>query len=507
MLGALAALSLSSCSGFLDEDPQVQTSVQSYYKTDAEANTAVIGLYSFMQDEEFQLGPFLIIGDDASDDTQTGNSKSEAYSWLGSVAEQIESFDTQPTNWVSNQLWAKGFRAVSNCTQAIASIEANAAGLKQNLKDQYLGEAHFLRALYYFFLTRQYGRLPIMNHVLSYDEYFSPRSSQDSTWAFIESDLKTAASLLPAKSGYSSSDMGRATQGAAWALLAKCYVYQSKWQDAYDYLKRVIDSGEYSLEPVYADIFTLKHENGCESIFEIQQSTSGTGWSNSNEGSILSFYEHDADPDDPVKWHNGWSMHCPTQDLVNEYEKGDPRLNATVIFPNEYFDGRINKNVASSTGYQSKKWYVPFAQRSQVDQSDNPKNIIIMRYADVLLYMAEACNELGKTDEALNYLEMVRARARKNSSDTNILPKVSVTDKDALRQAIWHERRVELACEGQRFFDLVRQGRAGSVMRAYSQKYNSFKGRNFVDGKNEVMPIPEAQVSVSNGALEQNPQY
>lgn len=507
--GALA-LGMASCSGFLDETPKVELSVQEYYSSDDEANTAVIGLYSFMQDEQFQIGPFLVIGDDASDDCNLGNSNSEAYSWFGSPVEQIEAFETTATNWVSNQLWAQAWRAVSNCTQALASMEEKQDAIGSNY-NQYMGEAHFLRALYYFFLARQYGRLPIQDHVFSYDEYFTPRATMDETWSFIEQELTTAASLLPEKSQYDDSDMGRATKGAALSLLGKVYVYQSKWQQAYDTFTQVINSGQYSLEPNYSDFFDLDHENGVESIFEIQQSISGTGWSNSNEGSILSFYEHDADPDDDVKWHSGWSMHCPTQDLVDEYEEGDPRLHATIIFKGEMFDGHINNNVASSTGYQSKKWYVPYSQRSQEDQSDQPKNVIILRYGDLLLHMAEACNELGKSSEALTYLNQVRARARNSASDTttttNLLPDVTTTDQTALRNAIYHERRVELACEGQRFWDINRQGRAGTIMKAYYAKYGGLKGRGWTDGKSELQPIPEAQVTLSNGTLEQNPGY
>src|SRR5690606_11787160 len=115
---------------------------------------------------------------------------------------------------------------------------------------------------------------------------------------------------------------------------------------------------------------------------------------------------------------------------------------------------------------------------SKIDQSDCPKNIIFARYADVLLYLAEAANELGMTNEALGFLEQVRGRARANASEAGVLPERTETDKTALRDLIWHERRVELAGEGQRFWDIVRQGRAGEIMRAYSEKYNSLKGRN-----------------------------
>jgi hypothetical protein len=179
-------------------------------------------------------------------------------------------------------------------------------------------------------------------------------------------------------------------------------------------------------------------------------------------------------------------------------------LEATIIFPGEFFDGRINNNIASSTGYQPKKMYIPYGQRSQIDQSDCPKNIIFFRYADVLLFLAEAANELGKTPEALNFLEQVRGRARASSENPNVLSIITETNKDALRELIWHERRVELACEYDRFWDLARQGRVGKVIRDYSVKYNSTKGKFFVDGKNEIFPVPMAQVTASNGTMEQN---
>jgi len=497
----------SSCSkDFLDKKPLVNSSAETYYSNEDEANTAIIGIYSNLKKEGFELAPLMIIGDDCSDDCDLGNSNSAAFSWLGPTAQALLDNKTLANNSQSSALWPRAFTGITWATDLIEGIKGNTT-ISDSKKNQFLGEAHFLRAFYYFFLTKQYGRLPIVDHKLSYAEYFSSRATINQTWVFIESDLKIAAQLLPKKNEYSGNDVGRSTKGAANTLLGKAYIYQSKFDSAYTVLNQVVSSGEYSLEPNYEDVFTLGHENGVESIFEIQHSMSNTGWSDANSGSILSFYSADANPNDPIKWHNGWSMHCPTQDLVNSYEQGDPRLHATIIFPNENFDGHINPNAASTTGYQEKKWYVPYAQRSQLDQSDNPKNIIIMRYADVLLYLAEAANEIGKPIEALKYMEQVRARARSNSTDPTVLPMIVETGKDALQQIIWHERRVELACEGQRFWDIVRQKRAGSIMRAFSMNYNTSKGKAFIDGVSEIFPIPAAQITVSDGKLAQNPGY
>jgi len=498
---------ISSCSEeFLEKDPLVVTSVETYYSNEEEAYTAIVGAYSVLQSEGFQVPHLLLMGDGCSDNTDISNSESDAYSWLGYVIIPLQKFEGTSGNWLLLWPWATAWQGISYATRAIENIEGN-ENIPEEAREQFVGEAHFLRALWYFLMTRGYGGLPIVDHVLEYDEYFSPRASIEETWAFIESDLMAASQRLPEKSELTGIDVGRATKGAADALLGEVYMYQGKFQEAYDILKTVITSGEYTLEPTYSDIFSIEHENGVESIFEIQHSTSGTGWGNANEGTMLGYYEHDADPSDPVRGHHGWGMHNPTQDLVDAFETGDPRLNATVIFQGEEFDGRIHNNVISSTGYMPKKWYVPLDLRNPADASDNPKNVILLRYAGILLYMAEAANELGYTAEALGYLEQVRGRARSNSTDPNVLPEITETDKELLRELIWHERRVEMACEGDRFYQLVRQGRAGEVMRAYSQKYNSYKGQSFVDGVNEIFPIPQSEIDASKGALVQNPGY
>jgi len=511
LLSVILIASICGCSDFLDKNPLVNPAAETYYQTEQDCFDAIMGLYSFSQRETFYLAPWLIIGDGASDDCVLGNEVSDGYSWLGPRARPLIEFEILPTSDQISGCWNQCFSGVSFATVAIERIGEN-MNIPEATKNIFLGEAYFLRAFYYFSMVRMYGRLQIVDHVLSYDEYFMPRASIEETWAFIESDCKMAASLLPERKDYPEGQTGRATKGAANSLLGKSYIYQGKFQDAYNILTTVVASGQYGLLPVYEHVFDLDHQNSEESVYAIQHASTDTGWSDDNEGNILSFYSHDWDPDDDIKWHNGWAMHCPTQDLLDSYEPGDPRLAATIIFPGEFFDGRINPNYASSTGYLVKKWYIPWGQRSN-DQSDCQKNIIFIRYADVLLYLAEAANEIGRTSEALDYLEQVRARARSNSDDPNVLPRRTETDRNALRDLIWHERRVELACEWQRFYDLVRQGRAGQVLRAYWEKYSAThplypnKGRYFVDGRNEIFPIPNAQILASDGTLEQNPGY
>jgi tetratricopeptide (TPR) repeat protein len=519
-----AAMLLASCSDFLDKTPLVNLAAETYYSNEEELNAAALGAYSVMQLETFQLGHFMVWGDDCSDDADLGNSRSEAYSWFGAAAIACQNFSLLDNNGQAGGYWNQGWSLVNDATQLIVNATKNDIPNKE----KYIGEGHFLRAYSYFNFVTQYGRMPVVDHVLSYDEYYMPRNTEAETWAHIENDLKKAVELLPEQ--WDPTNLGRATKGAAMSMLGKAYIYQKKWQEAYDILKQVEAANYYRLEPVYEQVFDLDHQNGQECIFAIQQSISGTGWSDSNEGSILVFYEHDAGltkadidsgkyPGEKVyeKYMTGWSMHCPTDDLIAEFENNDPRLKATVIAPGEFYDGHIHYNLSSNNRYQSKKYYVPFEKRSKDDQSDQPKNIIILRYADVLLFLAEASNELGKTGEAQKYLEMVRARAR-NSAPVgveNVLPPVTAAGKEDLRNAIWHERRVELAMEYNRMYDLVRQGRAGQVMQAYYQKYKDVnhngykttKGRDFVIGKSELCPIPKRALDASRGTMEQNPGY
>jgi hypothetical protein len=195
----------------------------------------------------------------------------------------------------------------------------------------------------------------------------------------------------------------------------------------------------------------------------------------------------------------GWGFNVPTQDLVNEFEAGDPRLPATVMMSGTTTpEGDVvPPPQAGAPSMYNMKSYVPFVLSSQTNQgADENKRVI--RYAEVLLMNAEANNELGNSAAALASLELVRARARALSTNPlTMLPKVTTTDQSALRTAIYHERRVEMGMEFDRFYDLVRQGRAATVLAS----------KGFKAGKSEIMPIPQNQIDISGGVLKQNPGY
>lgn len=553
---AAGIMVFSSCNDLLEKKPLVTLAVENYYTTEEEAETALMGIYHVFMTENFGLYHYLHIGDNMSDDSQLGNSRSDGVAWAGN-AKSLVQFNILPTNsYAGRNTWNQDFQVITNANYLIENVQKN------NIPnaEKYVAEAKFLRSYVYFDMTRQFGGLPLVDHILSYEEYYTPRSTEEETWQFVEQGFIDAAAGLPEE--WDAANTGRATKGAALAMLARTYIYHASfnnspetWQKAYDTIKQVEQGGWYSLEPNYADIFDMEHQNGREIIFSIQFRTSHTGWGDSNDGNMLAFYGHDAGiktadldkskttlsaeqfefvynkmleefptninddgtPKPYMKKWTGWSLHCPTLDLVNEFEKGDPRLAATVIAPNEFYDGHTHFNLSSDSGYQSKKEYVPFSYRTEESNEDDLcRNMIILRYGNLMLYMAEACCQLGKSGEALQYLEMVRSRARNSADDTNVLPKVTVTDKTALLEAIYHERRVELGMEYDRYWDLARTGRAGKVMKAYYAKYgddNSHqnKGKNFVEGTHEHLPIPQQAIdaSVYNGVqtLEQNPGY
>jgi hypothetical protein len=322
--------------------------------------------------------------------------------------------------------------------------------------------------------------VPLLSRPPETPEELNPvRASKEDVYAFIENDLTQAAQVLPAT--YPSTDVGRATKGAALSLLAKVSLYQRKWAEVVALTDQVQGLG-YSLTPDYYQIFRISGENNAESIFEIQAQTlaGNCGASNSQWAEVQG-----------VREQFGWGFSIPTEDLENAFEPGDKRKEATILYRGEVTpEGDIINPTAPNPRYNQKA-YVPSTVTRDCGYAKD-QNVRILRLADVLLMQAEAANELGQTVKALAALNQVRIRA-------GLTPVISASQED-LRARIWHERRVELALEnGDRFFDLVRTGQAPAVFQRL--------GKNFVAGKNEVFPIPQNQLTLSSGKLTQNTNY
>lgn len=469
-----------SCSDdFLDKSPKGQEFSGEFYKTKRGIAGQVIAAYSELKNYRYASNRFFL-GDVASDDATKGSEPGDFV-----TAKEIEEFRATASNFqFGSWWWTRLYRGIFYANVAIANIDQLTDATDAE-KNQMLAEARFLRAYYYFELVRSYGGVPLRTEPNQEKE--QARASAEEVYALIEEDYQFAAQNLPEKSAYPDADMGRATRGAAQALLGKVYLYQQKWQQAKGEFQKVINSSEYSLASEYRPQFTVAGENGVESIFEIQffenESESNT-WRNGGNFTTVFIMPRNI-------W--GWGLMQPTKDLYDAYETGDPRREATIIVKGEVIEGEVQDGSDDQTGFYSRKDFLPPSERPKLRVTNSPLNEIIIRLADVYLMYAEVAYHLGDEAMARTYVNKIRERARGGNS--NILPDVTVSGA-ALLSAIYHERRVELGLEHHRYWDVIRTGRGKELLHS-----------NFTPGKNELFPIPQSEIDASKGLLTQNSGY
>ncbi len=407
---------------------------------------------------------------------------------------EISQFKTLSYTAASAQVkdyYASCYSSIYLTNEAIGFIAAQSDTVPT--KNINTGEALFLRSVMYFRLAQAFGGVPWVNKILAQTDKTPSRSTRDEIWSYIEKDLKYAIPLLPSRvSLMASGNSGRATQNAARALLAKVYLYQKKWSEALAQTTAIIGSGDNDLTTAYDQIFNEANEYGPESVFEVNCDVKPVdkidiGSQFAQIQGIRGFP------------NLGWGFNAPSQVLMDAYETGDPRKAASVIANGDVLEGK--KVIADQAGYQffNKKVYTKLSERApnysrNIGAQGEWVNIRIIRYADVVLMYAEAACELGNTTEALAKLEMVRVRAR--GANTTVLPAITTTDQTQLRAKIHQERRIELAMEFERFYDLVRWGEAKTAI-----------GANFIVGKHELFPIPQSEIDKSGGLIKQNPGY
>lgn len=477
---------ISSCQkDFLDRKPKGQLTFDTFFENEDQAVWAVNAIYQNFRSWEMCAFPWIGITDIISDDADKGSTENDAL-----FVKELDDFTFNATNQVFEQTWKGHYHTIFRANLAIENIPS--VNMDPALRERLVAEAKFLRGYAYFRLVQWYGELPIITRPLEEEEYFTQqRRPVAEVYELIKQDLLDAITVLPEKSGYSEKDLGRATKGAARGILAKLYMLQKDYANALEQCQAIINSAEYSLEPRYGDIFLPAGEHGVESIFEIgavatQAAVAGPG----------------ASPFNMIQGvrgipNLGWGFNRPSDDLVAAYEPGDPRRQATIIYVGEVLpDGSTivqdNPEIVNER-YNQKAW-VPAHPGLQ---DNGPGNLRLLRYADILLLAAEALNELGQPGQALNYLNLVRQRARGNNNF--ILPDITTTDQAELRTIIRHERRVELAMEQQRWFDLLRWDIAAEVLQA--------TGKSFQKGKHELLPLPQSEIDLSAGKLNQNPGY
>ena len=503
ILSAFLLVTTISCEDYLERPPYGVLTVDNFYKTPAQLSQGLTDAYNYLGSADFET-PLFVLGNIVTDDSEKGGSDVNDFA----AAYELSRFQTVASNSVSLQLWAICYKGIFNSNIIIEEADA-LQDTNPELVNRIRAEAKFLRGLYYFNLATAFGGVPLVLSPLTPSEADAERASFDATWDQIEKDFSEAVSVLPLKSEYPASDLGRATSGAANVMLAKAQLMRQKYPEAESALEKVVSSNEYALVDDFGKIFTSSFENGVESVFEIQHKN--TQSSGGSEGTGVNRYSWS-------RKNGGWGFDCPTEDLKDEFEVGDPRLIYTFTFTGDIFDaGDVTDNTESPTGYHNRKVYLSTSERDN-PINDQGYNIRYLRYADVLLLYAEVLNENGKAAEALTYLNMIRDRARDTSpSDPRRtfqtvdivvnLPSIITTDKDELRDLIWHERRVELALEYHRKFDLVRQQRYGDVMRAYSANHDSDKGLLFNDSYHDLIPVPAEEIDRSETAVGQNPGY
>jgi hypothetical protein len=459
----LTATGVAGCKkDYLDRKPTSTQNTENFYKTPAQFTQAINGAYAPLQG--LYNGSFWAMGEMRSDNTSYEYNPNDR---SGTNKEQIDEFRELNNNDLVGAFFEASYTGIGRCNVILGRLPA--AKLDTATTNIVSGQANFLRAFNYFNLVRMFGRVPlVLTEIQSVGDAYkvATKADVDAVYNSIITDAKNAIAQLPLK--YSGgTDSGRVTKGTAETLLAEVYMTQKKFDLATPLLRSVISSNVYMLNPNYADNFDMTKENGHESIFEIQyiEGPNGLG-----SDFIDTFVPWDVYDDSVTGWEiangaqNGWNI--PTQDLLNAFEPGDKRRAAAV---DETF---------TSDEYGITMPFIKKYQSKAAVQGITGNNFPVYRYSDVYLMLAECLNEQGFAGggDAFRYLNLVRHRAGlKDKTAGNADPKLNVTTQDAFRDAIAHERQVELCFENHRWFDLLRTGKAAAVMIAHGAREKTFK--------------------------------
>lgn len=522
-------ISLSACQKFLDRKPLTAT-LQDVQSEQGTLEGQSLGLYYTLRTYAgFSSLPWIdfnsIRGDDAAKGSDANDGKE--------IIAEFETFQYTKDDWATDTYWNDHYTMINLANAEIHvgdSLKASDPGTQRNL-----GEAHFFRAYSFFDLVKAYGQVPLINYYfVNPADGIRPKSTIDSIYAQIDADLDTAAMWLPMNaSEYSSTNLypGRLTKGAANTLWAQTYLFRKNWAKVIALCNTVIGSGQYSLQPNFYDIWkdgvNGAGKNGRESIFEMNcygganaatignQNQGQDGW-----GTAQQVRQDHA----PLAWNLGWGWNVPTQALVNMWDSTDPRRNETILFSGQYDGGTATggwggtlpaySDPLGTTGlaelYWNKKAYTGNdpAQRQAtgfIGGSGGAPWIDhrILRYADVILMLAEASNELGDGGTAAANLELIRNRASGGlGQGRTVLPYIPFSSQAQMRTAIKNERLWEFALEGYRFYDLVRWTPATDGIDAPTV-LNPLQ----YSARNQYYPIPQPAIDLSGGVLKQNPNY
>jgi len=511
----------------LDLQPYGVVSTANFYQTAADAEKAVTAAYKSFQLLDGQngwnrQGGYCVTGDVLSADVQ-GHPDIVVYY-------QMQQSIVRPNSDQIIMLYQRCYRAllaVNIALEKLPDIEMDAT-----LKERYLGELYFIRGFWMFRLGQFFGTAPLVDRVLNVDELNLPNTARtvnrvsgksvnnmvvtkSDLFDQAEQDLKTA--LTKPLSNRNTGDMlGRADNATVKAYLIQIYLYEHRWAEAKTLLEDIMGYG-YELLPDYNHLFDGGHDNNIEVVFEVQFAAMNQKGTDSF-GTVVN-----APNAEGYSAGGGWGWTRPTEDIVREYEEGDPRLVASMFrkgiddYYGQVFDDKVN-----GTGYGFRKWCIgnpPNNAGVTVDLSSwyNSCNWPMVRYAEILLWYAEVLNELGDQTNAARYVNMVRARTATtpNPNIVNITPVKELEpiannlNYEDMFWAIVHERRIEFAFEGKFGWDLRRWGIAKQILRDPNRWQNQVTPGYFTyeDGKDDILPIPQLEIDRSDGLLQQNPGY
>lgn len=476
LLGLVIILSCKKT--FLEEAPRTVTINDLINNPQDGGQRLIAAVYSKLYDWNVHTFSWIGISSITSDDADKGSDLGDA----GTDKNLLDGWTFDATSLSFDEVWIGNYEGIGRATYALQLIPQMTIPAAD--KDRYIGEAKLLRAYFYWNLVRVFGGVPKIDHVLESQSDIQAsgiRASASEIYAFIEEDLNDALTKLPVT--VSASENGRVTKGAAEAMLAKVSLYQQKWAQAKAMCDAIIASGQYSLVPDYALIWREAGEFSSESIWEVN--AIGT---TPNKG-VDSYFLVQAPRG---AGGLGWGFNTPSQNLVDAYEPGDTRKAATIMQRGQtLWDGFV-VNAGATNQYYNYKSYVSKTMESfNGDDVNTNKNLRIFRFGEILLIKAEAENELNDTTASKAALNQLRVRA-------GLLP-INAISQTILRNNIYKERRVEMAFEHDRMFDLRRTGRAAFVLQA--------AGKPYMSPKHDLFPIPQHQIDLSAGRITQNPGY
>lgn len=486
-----SALTFSSCTDFLDTTPQGKMTQDVFFGEEEGALMGINAIYSYLKDWNMIGFPWFGIMEVPGDNSDTGSSSSDG-SW--ERVETLNSFTYDVYTTELNNWWTGNYAGIGACNVALDNLSALQ---NEELRAKCIAQARFFRGFFYFNLVRTYGGVPLILGVQKPGEYDQPCVSADAVYQQIIDDLTFASENLPTRDEWGEAERGRVTKGTAEGLLAKVYLFRYDYANAKKYAGQVIGRKEYELHFNYRDLFSPDSYYSKEVMLADQYL-----WGSDKARDKASEF---------VKWqgargagYGGWGFLAPSEALDKAYETGDPRREATILYDGEYFEGvgEVNMTGLNVKPRANKKTFWPKTYWNATNFTKQNCHLYFLRYADVLLIYAEACNELGDNEGALDKLEMVRSRARNSGTNPDALPEIKETDKAKLREIIWNERRIELALEGHRFFDMIRAERE---VPGYAKRMLEIDGHSKFDYKyHSTFFIPQAQIDLSQGILKQN---